>query len=70
MPARWGNVIAHIITIVAAALLTGCAAFDQSGPLRQRAAETGWVERWIQTRSATFDLNDSLASMPSSFKMA
>ncbi len=25
---------------------------------------------WIQTRSATFDLNDSLASMPSSFKMA
>ncbi len=30
-------------------------------------AEWGW---WIQARSATFDLNDSLTSIPSSFKIA
>lgn len=53
MPARRGSVIAHIITIVAAALLAGCAVFDQSGPLRQRAAETGWTEHLSPQKTFT-----------------
>ncbi len=31
---------------------------------------SGVYTRWIQARSATFDLNDSLTSIPSSFKIA
>ncbi len=41
---------------------------DRSGGSRQgiRTLDV-W---WIQARSATFDLNDSLTSIPSSFKIA